>query len=107
MDQCENSQPRVFPILGVHELVIHAEISYLDPKDFFDNSSVGNPGRIASFHNIGNENFPVDYSAGGSVNKLLGSLIVVFLFQIPVNAADMIRIAYTVACGDFVNLSLA
>ncbi len=96
-----------FPSLACTSLVIHAEISYLDPKDFFDNSFVGNLGRIAFFHNIGNENFPVDYSAGGSVNKLLGSLIVVFLFQIPVHAADKIRIGYPSTVGHIITMPLA
>jgi ABC-type nitrate/sulfonate/bicarbonate transport system substrate-binding protein len=41
------------------------------------------------------------------VNKLLGSLIVVFLFQYSVHAADKIRIAYPSAVGHFITLPLA
>jgi len=41
------------------------------------------------------------------VNKLLGSLIVPFLFQTSVQAADKIRIAYPSAVGHFITLPLA
>jgi len=41
------------------------------------------------------------------VNKLLGSLIVLFLFQTSVHAADKIRIAYPSAVGHFITLPLA
>src|SRR5262245_38573226 len=41
------------------------------------------------------------------VNKLFGSLIVLFLFQTSVHAADKIRIAYPSAVGHFITLPLA
>ena len=41
------------------------------------------------------------------MNKLLRSLIVVFLFQTSVHAADKIRIAYPSAVGHFITLPLA
>jgi NitT/TauT family transport system substrate-binding protein len=41
------------------------------------------------------------------VNKLLGSLIVVFVLQTSVHAADKIRIGYPVAAGHFITMPLA